>query len=87
MLNAMLKSAAEANPQKVALVYGESKICYQDLLEKIESFSNGLKSLGIGEGDCVAILLPNCPEFAISFYAITALGGAVPTAKSSIQVG
>ena len=77
MLNKMLMQAARANPGKTAVVYGESRLSYQNLLDKVESFRNGLKSIGIREGDCVAILLPNCPEFVISFYAITSLGGIV----------
>ncbi|GAB4379776.1 MAG: long-chain fatty acid--CoA ligase [Elainellaceae cyanobacterium] len=40
-------------------------------------FSQGLASVGVEPGDCVAILLPNCIEFVISFYAITRLNAIV----------
>jgi long-chain acyl-CoA synthetase len=77
VLTEILRQATIANPNQIAIVYGDLRLSYQKLLEQIESLQAGLESIGIKEGDCIAILLPNCPEFAISFYAANALGSIV----------
>jgi len=52
---------------------------YQELEENANRVATGLASLGIGKGDRVALMLPNIPEFAFSFFGIQKLGAvAVP---------
>jgi long-chain acyl-CoA synthetase len=77
MLAQLFTQAVSAHPNKTALVYDKLRMSYQELHNKVEGFSKGLSSLGIGQGDCVALLLPNCPEFVISFYAIAKLNAIV----------
>jgi long-chain acyl-CoA synthetase len=77
MLNQMLVKAVRSYPDKVAVVYDDLRISYHDLFDKVEGLSRGLSSLSISEADCIAILLPNCPEFVISFYAVTNLNAIV----------
>jgi long-chain acyl-CoA synthetase len=77
MLIEILRQTAMANPDRTAIVYGDLRLSYHSLLERIESLQQGLKSIGIKKGDCVALILPNCPEFVMGFYAIGALGGTV----------
>ena len=70
MLEKLLVKRVQENPEKIAIIYDQLKISYQTLYEQILKTGELLNSLGIAEGDCIAILLPNCPEFVISFYAI-----------------
>ncbi len=77
MLEKMLLQSAKKYSDKTAIVYEERRISYQDLYDQVNSLSQGLNSLGVSQGDCVTILLPNCPEFVISFYAITKLNAIV----------
>jgi len=52
---------------------------YQELEENANRVATGLATLGIGKGDRVALMLPNIPEFAYSFFGIQKLGAvAVP---------
>jgi long-chain acyl-CoA synthetase len=74
MILGLLEKAAHAEPSKIAVVCGEQRISYQDLLARVERCAAGLLARGIGEGDCVAALLPNCPEFVVAFFASTAAG-------------
>jgi len=53
------------------------RLSYQELNEKANTAAGNLLTLGIKKGDRVALLLPNCPEFIISFFALTKIG-AVP---------
>jgi len=79
MLTQLLTKAVLNHPEKTAIVYDNLRMSYQELYAKVRGFSKGLSSIGVSQGDCVALLLPNCPEFAISFYAITKLNGIVLT--------
>ncbi|HEC82110.1 MAG TPA: hypothetical protein ENI42_06805, partial [Thermoplasmatales archaeon] len=42
--------------------------------EEVNRFSNSLKNLGVRKGDRVAVLLPNCPQFVTTFFAVQSLG-------------
>lgn len=73
MLNQLLSKTAKVYPEKTAIVYDNRRINYHELYSQVIRFSKALKLLNVKQGDCVAIILPNCPEFIISFYAITQL--------------
>jgi len=73
MLMAMLRSAVAANPAKLAIICGEERISYQELAARVARCAGGLRSLGIGPGDCVAAALGNGPEFVVAFLATAAL--------------
>ncbi|MGH2754951.1 MAG: acetate--CoA ligase [Actinomycetota bacterium] len=54
---------------------GEARtITYADLHEEVCKLANGLKSLGIGKGDRVAIYLPMIPELPASMLACARIG-------------
>ena len=77
MLTQLLVEAASNNPEQTAIVYDQIRISYQELDSKVTGFSRGLNSIGVNPGDCIALLLPNCPEFVIGFCAIAELNGIV----------
>jgi long-chain acyl-CoA synthetase len=70
MLDQMLKETVDRFPQRTAVVFGESRITYHELYNRVQKFSQGLTSIGVQPSDCVALVLPNCPEFVISFYGV-----------------
>ena len=43
----------------------------------VNRFANAILSLGIKQGDRIGLLLPNCPQFVISFWSILTMGGIV----------
>ncbi|MEE2760562.1 MAG: class I adenylate-forming enzyme family protein, partial [Pseudomonadota bacterium] len=45
----------------------------------VDDLAGGLSSLGLGNGDVIAIQLPNIAEFILSFLAITRIGGVMQT--------
>lgn len=77
MLTNMLWKAAQANPTRPALVQGELRISYAQLARLSGCASEGLRHLGIQTADCVAVILPNCPEFVISLFACARLGAVM----------
>jgi long-chain acyl-CoA synthetase len=60
----------------MALV-GENPITYNELDQKIKALIAWLEKLGIKQGDKVAILSSSIPNWGISYYAITFMGGIV----------
>lgn len=54
-----------------------STITYKDLDSLSDALAAGLVDLGLKKGDRVALVMPNCTAFVISFYAILKAGGVV----------
>jgi long-chain acyl-CoA synthetase len=73
MLTAMLRKAVEASPSKVAIVQGGRRISYEELDALAGQCAGGLCRLGVRVGDCVAVVLPNCPEFVATLFACARL--------------
>ncbi|MEA2498954.1 MAG: long-chain acyl-CoA synthetase [Actinomycetota bacterium] len=46
-------------------------------LARTRGFAAGLQELGVERGDRVVVLLPNCPEVSISYWAAWRIGAAV----------
>jgi len=63
-------------PDRTAVIDGMTgeAITFTVLNEKANAMANALQSLGIKEGDRVAIYLPNIPEFIVAFFANSKLG-------------
>jgi long-chain acyl-CoA synthetase len=73
----MLEASARAHRDAVALAWFGRKISYGDLLIEVERCSAGLAALGVGKGDRVGLVMPNCPQYVIAFYATARLGAIV----------
>jgi long-chain acyl-CoA synthetase len=52
-------------------------LSYRDLHNLSDALAAALVDMGIKKGDRVAIVLPNCAQFILSFYAILRAGGVV----------
>jgi fatty-acyl-CoA synthase len=60
-----------------ALVCGEVRATYDQLLERTRALARGLHRLGVRKGDKVAALLPPGPEFVTLFFAVAELGAVI----------
>ncbi|MCL6610743.1 MAG: long-chain fatty acid--CoA ligase [Peptococcaceae bacterium] len=82
-MNLPLKLAEQSrlNPEKEAIVYHDQRITYRQLNTMIDKLANGLMQLGILPGDRVLLVMENCPEFIISYYAIIKIRGIVVPAN------
>jgi acetyl-CoA synthetase len=49
-------------------------LTYRELARQAERVSAGLRDLGIGQGDAVALFLPMIPEAVVACYAVARLG-------------
>jgi len=66
-------------PERTAVVDGERQLSYGALSKQVQAFASRLRSLGVGPGDRVAIVLPNRVEAITACHAAWWLGAvAVP---------
>jgi long-chain acyl-CoA synthetase len=77
-LYSLLEESATRFPERPAISFPVApmarRLTYGDLLAEVEQFSRALASLGIRKGDRVGLVLPNCPQFVVAFYALQRLG-------------
>ena len=72
----LLNIRAEKNPEKTALVFGNQKMTYQELKQRVDSLGNKLREEGIGQGDAVAIIAKRSMEMILAIYAVQTIGAA-----------
>ncbi|MDQ0612940.1 long-chain acyl-CoA synthetase [Microbacterium sp. W4I4] len=73
----IVAASARDYPDAVALQFFGRETTYRELQEAIDRVAAGLRDLGVKAGDPVAIVLPNCPQHIIAFYAVLRLGAVV----------
>ncbi|MBT1003341.1 AMP-binding protein [Paenarthrobacter sp. DKR-5] len=70
------RSVAEAGTHPAMEFFGR-RTTYAELGEQVERAAEGLRRLGVRAGDRVALILPNCPQHVVAFYAVLRLGAVV----------
>jgi long-chain acyl-CoA synthetase len=73
----MLERSASVWPDNTAIAFLGKHLSYREVLRDVERFSAVLASLGVGKGDRVGLLLPNCPQYVIAYYAAVRLGAVI----------
>jgi acetyl-CoA synthetase len=77
--NCLDRHVKNGKKDKTAIVWeGEPgeirKLSYEELLTDVQRFANALKSLGIGNGDRVAVYMGMTPELAVAILACARIG-------------
>ncbi|MDH5133792.1 MULTISPECIES: long-chain-fatty-acid--CoA ligase [Actinomycetes] len=73
----MLAAGIRQYARRPALEFFGAVTSYRDLGEQIDRAAEGLRHLGVTKGDRVALVLPNCPQHVVAFYAVLRLGAIV----------
>jgi long-chain acyl-CoA synthetase len=73
----MLEQSARTNPDATAIGWFGKRRSYAWLLSEVERCSAALAGLGVGRGDRVALIMPNCPQYIVAFYATVRIGAVV----------
>lgn len=89
----LVRAAAQATPDKPALIDDNVTVTWADLDARVDQAAGGLLMSGRAPGDRVGILLPNCIDFAVAYFGALRAGlVAVPfntaytTSELSYQV-
>ena len=78
-LSQWLARAASETPDAPAIIGDRQSLSYGELAGRAAALAGGLKALGLGSGDVVAVQLPNRAEYLLSYLAICAIGGVMTT--------
>lgn len=73
----ILNQAALQFSDRPAVAFGDATLTYSEVKAQVDRLATALAGLGIGKGDRVGIMLPNCPQYLVSFFAIVRLGAIV----------
>ena len=71
------QQVAESHPDHMALVCGEARLTYGQLLERTLNLAHGLQNLGVLKGDRVVAYLPPGPDFACLYFAVAEIGAVL----------
>ena len=85
-LKLMLERLSERYGRKTAIVFGKRRLSYAELEESSNKIANALIRLGINKGDRVALLLPNSPEFVVTYFGIVKIGGVAVLLDTKYKV-
>ena len=73
----LLGRNARYNPDKLALIFENQRYTYRQLDQNVNQLARALQDIGIGKGDKIATLLPNCVELLEVYWAVAKIGAVV----------
>lgn len=73
----LLEDSASSYPNQIALEYLGRKIKYSELKVFVDKLANALAGMGVKKGDKVVTVLPNCPQFIMTDFALSKTGSAM----------
>ncbi|MFN6560839.1 MAG: amino acid adenylation domain-containing protein [Nostoc sp. ChiSLP01] len=82
-IHQLFENQVRHTPNKIAIVYQDTKVTYNELNEKANRLACLLQKLGVKPGDFVGILHRRHPNFLIGMLAILKAGGAYVPIDSS----
>ncbi|MBC2682329.1 AMP-binding protein [Corynebacterium sp. 4HC-13] len=76
-MSAMLDRAIQANHGNDILEFFGATTTYEKFGKQVQNVAAGLRKLGVERGSRVAMIMPNCPQHIIAYFAVLRLGGVV----------
>ena len=73
----LLKQAYEKHPENIAIRFMGKSMTYAELYRSAVACAHALRRMGIQQGDRVSVMLPNCPQYVISYFGILMAGAVV----------
>ena len=92
-MDTLLFASAADMPERIAVDFLGRTFTYRELRHAVRKAQAALYRCGVRKGDVVALILPNCPQHVVAFYAALSLGATVaehnplaPTAELDEQL-
>lgn len=86
MLNSPLRTHAAARPDQIALILGERRLSYAQLVIAIDQAAAGLAALGVDSETRVVTCLTSSIEHVLLLYAVARIGATVATLDAGASV-
>ncbi len=80
-----LAIAAERDSAKAGFVWGDDVVSYREANARSDSLAGALRRFGLGPGERVGVLMPNCPQLLESMFATWKAGGCVVPLNARFQ--
>lgn len=87
-IGALVESAAARFGEKKLLTIDHEGVSFsfRELNERVNQYANALMAAGVGRGHHVAVMLPNCSEFPLTWLALAKLGAVMVPVNNRYQV-
>jgi long-chain acyl-CoA synthetase len=76
-VDALVEQAARRFGDRDALDFLGASTTFTELSDQVARAAGLLAAAGVGRGDRVALVMPNCPQHVVAFYAALRLGAVV----------
>jgi long-chain acyl-CoA synthetase len=81
----LLEATAAWAPAKAAVLFGDRSMTYSELRQAAATAGAGLRAMGVGPGEHVALILPNLPEFAVAYFGSLYAGAVVTPVNVTLK--
>lgn len=76
-LATLLTESTRRDPAHTAIIFDDFRMSYGELHGASNKFANALVEAGVKQGQAVALMLPNIPQFLMCYFGILKAGGVV----------
>jgi long-chain acyl-CoA synthetase len=81
----VFRLVAERQPDQLAIVMGDRRVTYAELIQQAQHVAGGLRATGLHRGDRVLIFSDNRPEYLVALFAAAQLGAITAMANPALQ--
>ena len=76
-IGSLLPRHAQYRPNHTAIVFKNNRFTFQQFNQRVNRLANAFLDLGVGKGDKIATILPNCLELLEVYWAVAKMGAVV----------
>ena len=80
-----IERTAEVYPERLAVVHGGLRRNWAEVFRRCRQLASALERHGIGEGDTVAVMLPNTPAMVEAHFGIPVTGAVINTLNTRLD--
>jgi fatty-acyl-CoA synthase len=80
-----IQRTARVYPDRLAIVYGDRRQSWGQTYERCRRLASALVGLGVGEGDTVAVMLPNVPAMFEAHFGVPMTGAVLNTLNTRLD--
>ncbi len=76
-IDRILEHHARYRPEHTAVVFGDARLSWRDYHARVSRLAAALQAQGVGKGERVATVLPNCLELLDAYWACAQIGAVM----------
>lgn len=80
----VIEELAGETPEAPALLSDRESLTYRGLVQRANRYARWALALGLGKDDCVALFMPNRPDFIAAWLGITQAGSVVALLNTNL---